>query len=90
MERERGVTRWEMYSGSHRGLMTINMYAPDSAKNFGEYDKFTQMLKRVMLQGRKAHRDSCQPCCRGKVVASLGGNQTEILPRQDGEREMTL
>ena len=33
-------------------LMVINVYAPDSAKNFEEYQKFRQTLNRVMLEER--------------------------------------
>ena len=33
--------------------MVVNVYAPDSAKNFEEYEKFMQMPRRLMLDGRK-------------------------------------
>ena len=42
-----------MYSDSRRALLVVNVHAPDPAKNFEEYEKFTQMLTRVMLGGRK-------------------------------------
>ena len=34
-------------------LMIINVYTRRSAKNFEEYEDFMQMLKRVMLEGRR-------------------------------------
>ena len=34
-------------------LMIINVYAPDPPRNFEEYEKFMQKLKKVMQEGRK-------------------------------------
>ena len=39
--------------------MVINVYAPDSAKNFEGTEKFTPMLERVMLEGRKEDARWC-------------------------------
>ena len=36
------------------GLMIINVYAPDSAKNFQGIEKFMRVLERVMLGGWRA------------------------------------
>ena len=33
--------------------MVINVYSPDSAKIFEEYEKFMHMLTRVMVEGRR-------------------------------------
>ena len=34
-------------------MMVVNVHAPDCAKNFEEYEKLMQMLKRVLSERRK-------------------------------------
>ena len=42
----------EMYSGSHRALMIINVSAPESKKHFEEYERF------MLMRGRRRAQDA--------------------------------
>ena len=52
--------------------MVLNVYAPDSAKDFGEYEKFMEEMTKVLHEGRRerARRlniagnfNTSQTCC---------------------------